>query len=243
MPRVVYAAKASVPWMKGARDTRMTSFGGRPERTLGSEKTVPQWSALRLERRTLAHARMIATSCVRLVTGHQSALDCDRLTTPDYAREVTKCIPAAQNRPNPVLSASRSCPRRLSFINYLRQDTQSTAWALYFQLRAWLGAENVFFDHGTLRAGMQWLDEIESHGASAGTFIALIGPDWMSTLIRHMKQGGDDYVAKEIDLATTSPIGHRDPRPCRRGRAAEFWPTSSVHPRPSELRNACAPGG
>jgi TIR domain/SIR2-like domain len=87
------------------------------------------------------------------------------------------------------------------FINYRHDDTQATAWTLYIKLEARFGAENVFFDKGTLRPGTRWLSEIKSQLAEAGAFIALIGPDWMSGLTARLRRGSEDYVAEEIDLA------------------------------------------
>jgi hypothetical protein len=87
------------------------------------------------------------------------------------------------------------------FINYRHADTQGTAWALFFKLEWHFGTENVFFDNGTLRPGMQWLDEIKSHLSGAAVFLSLIGERWRSSLIAHVKPGDVDYVAKEIDLA------------------------------------------
>ncbi len=90
------------------------------------------------------------------------------------------------------------------FINYRHEDTQGTAWALYMKLEVRFGAENVFFDNGTLRPGMLWLNEIRSHLADGGAFIALIGQNWMPSLRTHLHRGGEDYVSKEIDLALRS---------------------------------------
>jgi SIR2-like domain/TIR domain len=90
------------------------------------------------------------------------------------------------------------------FINYRHDDARETAWNLYLQLKLEFGAENVFFDSGSLRPGQQWLDEIESRLAGGGAFIALIGARWMSTLREHRQRGGRDFVAEEIDLALRS---------------------------------------
>jgi hypothetical protein len=90
------------------------------------------------------------------------------------------------------------------FINYRREDTQGTAWALYMKLDERLGAENVFFDYGTLRPGMQWFDEIKSHLGQVGAVVVLIGRNWMPSLTSHLQRGGEDYVVKEIDLALRS---------------------------------------
>jgi SIR2-like domain/TIR domain len=91
------------------------------------------------------------------------------------------------------------------FINYRHEDMPGTAWALYLKLAGPFGAENVFFDNGTLRPGMRWLEEVKSHLASGGVLIALIGTKWMSSLTARRQRGGDDYVAMEIDLALRSP--------------------------------------
>jgi hypothetical protein len=93
------------------------------------------------------------------------------------------------------------------FINYRHEDTQGTAWALYLKLAERFGAENVFFDNGTLRPGMRWLEEITSRLAGGGAFIALIGPNWLPSLTTHLQRGGEDYVAREIDLALRSGPG------------------------------------
>ena len=93
------------------------------------------------------------------------------------------------------------------FINYRHEDTQGTAWALYLKLQERLGGANVFFDNGTLRPGMRWLEEIKAHLVGGGAFIALIGPNWMSSLRTHLQRGGEDYVAAEIDLALRSGPG------------------------------------
>lgn len=90
------------------------------------------------------------------------------------------------------------------FISYRRAEMSGTAWALYLSLKERFGAENVFLDNNNLQGGMQWLDEIKSHVNAAGAFLALIGPNWMQSLIAHQQRGDVDWVAKEIDLALRS---------------------------------------
>lgn len=87
------------------------------------------------------------------------------------------------------------------FINYRRADTQGTAWAIYMKLEQHFGQDNVFFDHGTLRAGVRWFNEIESQLAACGVFIALIGQQWMQLLTAHLQDGDEDYVHLELDQA------------------------------------------
>ena len=88
------------------------------------------------------------------------------------------------------------------FINYRHEDIPFAASMLYQELKGRFGQENIFFDGGTLRPGMQFLEEIKSHLASpSGVFIALIGPRWLETMTAHRRRRDDDYVVREIDLA------------------------------------------
>jgi TIR domain-containing protein/SIR2-like protein len=102
-----------------------------------------------------------------------------------------------------------SCDRQVGlplkvFLNYRHEDTHATAWALYMKLEERFGAENVFFDDGSLRPGMRWSEEIKSQLADSDVVIALIGSQWISSLITRLQTGGEDYVVKEIDLALRS---------------------------------------
>ncbi len=106
--------------------------------------------------------------------------------------------PGTRNEP-PVAGPVGVPPK--VFINYRHDDAQAVAWALYIKLEARFGADNVFFDKGTLQPGTRWLSEIKSQLAGAGAFIALIGPDWQSALTTRLRRGSEDYVAEEIDLA------------------------------------------
>ena len=88
------------------------------------------------------------------------------------------------------------------FINYRHEDIPFAAWTLYRELKGRFGQENIFFDEGTLRPGMRFLEEIKLHLAgTAGAFIALIGSKWMTTMLSHRQRDDQDYVAKEIELA------------------------------------------
>src|SRR5262245_2054056 len=91
------------------------------------------------------------------------------------------------------------------FINYRREDTQGEAMALYQQLVARYGRENVFLDVVTLEPGTKWLEATMAHGAASGAFIALIGPRWSSIMSArgHARVGGsaEDYVRLEIETA------------------------------------------
>lgn len=107
----------------------------------------------------------------------------------------------------PAQSSSVGKRQLKIFINYRHADTQGTAWALCMKLEERFGAENVFFDHGSLRPEMQWFDEIKSHMTVDSAFLVLIGPQWMSILTKLHQTGDVDRVAKEIDLALRSGPG------------------------------------
>ena len=87
------------------------------------------------------------------------------------------------------------------FINYRHEDVPFAASALYRELKGRFGAENIFFDAGTLRPGMEFLEEITSRlSGTAGAFLALIGPEWLPAMEAHRRRGDNNYVAQEIDL-------------------------------------------
>jgi hypothetical protein len=88
------------------------------------------------------------------------------------------------------------------FINYRHLDAPFAASTLFREFRARFGAENVFFDNGTLRPGVRFPDEITSFLADhTGAFISLIGSQWTQSMVAHRQRGDEDYVVKEIELA------------------------------------------
>jgi hypothetical protein len=117
------------------------------------------------------------------------------------ARDLDGAPPAADRAAG---DTAERPPLRI-FINYRHEDMPFAASALYRELKGLFGAENIFFDAGTLRPGVQFLEEITSHLASpAGAFLALIGSGWLSTMDARRRRGDDDYVAREIDLGLRS---------------------------------------
>jgi SIR2-like domain/TIR domain len=96
--------------------------------------------------------------------------------------------------------AGGRAPLRI-FINYRHEDVPFAASTLYRELKGRFDAENIFFDSGTLRPGMQFIEAITSHlTGTGGAFLALIGPQWLPTMDAHRRRGDDDYVVQEIDL-------------------------------------------
>jgi hypothetical protein len=100
----------------------------------------------------------------------------------------------------PPGDAAEPPPLRI-FINYRHEDMPFAASAVYRELKGRFGAENIFFDAGTLRPGMEFLEEITSRlSGTAGALLALIGPEWLPTMDAHRRRGDNDYVIQEIDL-------------------------------------------
>lgn len=87
------------------------------------------------------------------------------------------------------------------FISYRHEDSKGTAWALYWPLETRFGRDNVFFDSGKLRAGDQWLAEIDAAIDDADVLLALIGPAWSQELFDRLRRPGKDYVAHELARA------------------------------------------
>jgi hypothetical protein len=91
------------------------------------------------------------------------------------------------------------------FISYRREDAELAAGFLWEGLSAHFGAENVFLDTDAIKAGSDWLKQIRANVASAGTFLAVIGPGWLSAMQQRNRSDADaskpDEVMREIELA------------------------------------------
>ncbi|HYJ21093.1 MAG TPA: SIR2 family protein [Solirubrobacterales bacterium] len=87
------------------------------------------------------------------------------------------------------------------FINYRKAESSGWARLLYDRLASELGAENVFLDQVSLKPGMLWLQDIRARSAGCAVFIALIGPEWASTMSRRAESGEEDLVRTELEAA------------------------------------------
>ena len=124
------------------------------------------------------------------------------------------------------------------FISYRRTDAGADAMLLYRCLTPHFGAENVFLDLKSIKAGTLWLEEIKSSGAGSGVVLALIGPDWLTSLDKRQQftpADPTDHVEQELEFAldrwavTVVPVlvsGARMP------------PTEAL-PRPIQALTAC----
>jgi SIR2-like domain/TIR domain len=101
-----------------------------------------------------------------------------------------------------VLLDGETAARQLKiFMNYRHEDTQGTAWGVYWPLEARFGRDNVFFDNGKLRAGEEFLKEIDQSLDAADVMIVLIGPSWQRIMSERLRRDDKDYVAHEIGRA------------------------------------------
>jgi hypothetical protein len=98
-----------------------------------------------------------------------------------------------------VLLDGENAARQLKiFISYRHEDTQGTAWGVYWPLEARFGRDNVFFDNGKLRAGDEFLKEIDESLDAADVMIVLVGGSWQRIMSERLRGDDKDYVAHEI---------------------------------------------
>ena len=88
------------------------------------------------------------------------------------------------------------------FINYRREDTGGQARLLSRELERKFGKANVYFDVDQ-KPGIDWLRQIQTRGAEASVFLALIGPHWLAALNERRAgtaaSGAKDFVRLEIE--------------------------------------------
>jgi SIR2-like domain/TIR domain len=87
------------------------------------------------------------------------------------------------------------------FISYRQSDTSGYARALFDRLTVQFGDENVFLDVATMQPGTKWLEATRSLGSACGAFVALMGPNWASTMRERATSAEDDHVRNEIETA------------------------------------------
>jgi hypothetical protein len=94
------------------------------------------------------------------------------------------------------------------FISYRREDSAGYAGRLHEELEERLGAQQVFRDVDTLRAGEDFEDAIRQRLSRSAACVVMIGPGWIksqtTTGQRRLDQPGD-YVVMEIAAALARP--------------------------------------
>jgi len=94
------------------------------------------------------------------------------------------------------------------FISYRREDSAGYAGRLHEELEERLGAQQVFRDVDTLRAGQDFEEAIRQRLSRSAACVVMIGPGWIksqtATGQRRLDQPGD-YVVMEIAAALARP--------------------------------------
>ncbi|MBN9517311.1 TIR domain-containing protein [bacterium] len=90
------------------------------------------------------------------------------------------------------------------FINYRKNDTQTTVDHLADRLKGAFGPENVFKDDSNLQGGDRWLARLRAELSRARVLVAVIGPSWLKAADDHGRRRLDDpndWVRVEICTA------------------------------------------
>lgn len=87
------------------------------------------------------------------------------------------------------------------FISYRRDDGAASAARIRDRLALEFGDENVFMDVDSLLAGQRFDRELEKALDKCDTFIAVIGPQWLTILQDRMQRQERDFVRDELGAA------------------------------------------
>lgn len=86
------------------------------------------------------------------------------------------------------------------FISYRREDSAGYAGRLCDRLNAALGSDHVFMDVEDIQPGQDFTQAIDEKIAGCDIVLAVIGPQWMSSLRKRLGHG-EDFVHEEISAA------------------------------------------
>ena len=98
------------------------------------------------------------------------------------------------------------------FISYRRDDSQHATFAIADRLSWAFGAEEVFFDRGSIRAGDGWEELLEGGLTAAKVLVLIVGDTWLKTADdwgRRRIDNAEDWVRREI---LTALQGHKEQR-------------------------------
>lgn len=94
------------------------------------------------------------------------------------------------------------------FISYRRLDSQHATFAIADRLRWAFGADEVFFDRGSIRSGNEWPESLRQGLEAAKVLIVVMGRSWLTTADewgRRRIDDENDWVRREI---RTGLMGH-----------------------------------
>ncbi|MCZ2077317.1 MAG: toll/interleukin-1 receptor domain-containing protein [Bryobacteraceae bacterium] len=86
------------------------------------------------------------------------------------------------------------------FISYRREDSAGYAGRLCDRLNATLGSDRVFMDVEDIQPGQDFTAAIDEKIAGCDIVLAVIGPQWLSSLQKRLGRG-EDFVHEEISAA------------------------------------------
>jgi pterin-4a-carbinolamine dehydratase len=78
------------------------------------------------------------------------------------------------------------------FISYRRLDSQHATLAIADRLSWAFGADEVFFDRGSIRAGHQWPDALERGLNAAKVLVLIVGEAWLTATDKWARRRIDD---------------------------------------------------
>ncbi len=91
-------------------------------------------------------------------------------------------------------------PRSI-FISYRRLDSQHATFAIADRLRWAFGADEVFFDRGSIRSGHEWPESLRQGLEAAKVLVVVIGKTWLTSADewgRRRIDDSKDWVRREI---------------------------------------------
>jgi len=100
--------------------------------------------------------------------------------------------------------------RRKVFINYRRDDSNTSAYLIRSHLRQELDEDDVFLDHESIEVGSRFEDVIISELDKTKVFLCVIGPTWLKIHDEETWQRRldieEDFVRREIEVAIRDDI-------------------------------------
>lgn len=95
---------------------------------------------------------------------------------------------------------------RSIFISYRRLDSQHATFAIADRLRWAFGADEVFFDRGSIRSGHEWPESLRQGLEVAKVLLVVMGKRWLTTADewgRRRIDNSNDWVRREISTGLT----------------------------------------